>query len=115
MIFQPHLAALVMAGDKTVTRRRMSPNPRSPWSKLGCSLVVDQAYAVCPGRAKEAIGYVRIKRIDDVRLGDITEDEAIAEGVRSVEDFEAIWMNINGGWDPNERVWRIEMEVVDDG
>lgn len=31
MNFKPELAAKVMSGEKTVTRRLVSENPRSPW------------------------------------------------------------------------------------
>ncbi|MDP2710815.1 MAG: SEC-C metal-binding domain-containing protein [Solirubrobacteraceae bacterium] len=40
MNFRPRLAELVLAGEKTVTRRATSPNPRSPWYALRCGLVV---------------------------------------------------------------------------
>jgi len=40
VIFRPDPAAKVMAGEKTVTRRLVSVNPRSP---------------CCPGRGKHAI------------------------------------------------------------
>jgi hypothetical protein len=55
MNFRPELAEKVMAGEKTVTRRLVSDNPRSPWYVGGCSLNVGQDYAVCPGRGKDAI------------------------------------------------------------
>ena len=37
MNFRPELAEKVMAGEKTVTRRVASENPRSPWYVGGCS------------------------------------------------------------------------------
>lgn len=50
--------------------------------------------------------------MDRVRLGDITEDDAAAEGAGSVEEFVRIWKAIHGAWDPEEEVWRIKFELV---
>jgi len=66
--FRPELAAKVMAGEKTVTRRLCSDNPRSPWWWEDCSLRVGKDYAVCPGRGKHAIGRVRIVSVERLRL-----------------------------------------------
>lgn len=113
MNFQPHLAALVMDGTKTVTRRQMSDKPRSPWNRNHCTSRPGRSEAVTKGRGKgPAVGRIMVLAVDAVRLGDITEAEARAEGVGSVAEFEAIWSNINGGWDADELVWRVEFEVL---
>lgn len=111
MNFQPELAQAVMAGRKTVTRRLVSDNPRSPWSKGGCSLKVNQTYAVCPGRGKHAIGRVRIKSVRKERLGWLGSHDAIREGFPDVWSFQAAWAHINGSYAPGALVWRIEFEV----
>ncbi len=67
MNFQPALARLVMAGEKTVTRRLASKNSRSPWARGGCGLRVEGSCAVCPGRGKRAIGRVTV--VDVAVLG----------------------------------------------
>jgi hypothetical protein len=57
--FRPELAEKVMRGEKTVTRRIASTNPRSPWYSDRCGLKTGRDYAVCPGRGKHALGRVR--------------------------------------------------------
>ncbi|HXO86912.1 MAG TPA: ASCH domain-containing protein [Gemmatimonadales bacterium] len=112
MNFRPELADKVMAGEKTVTRRRMSHNSRSPWFVLGCSLKVGRSYAVCPGRGKNAIGRVVVTEVSEVQLGAISNDEAVREGFANWREFRAAWTTINGSWEPLEWVWRIRFEVA---
>lgn len=120
MIFQPALAGDVLSGRKTVTRRLVSDNPRSPWWKERCALNVGQDYAVCPGRGKAAIGRVEILSVRQERLGDALGDadhrttntiEALREGFLGVPAFKRTWARINGTWDPDARVWRVEFKT----
>ncbi len=111
MNFRPELAAKVMAGSKTVTRRPMSDNPRSPWYRGGCSLWPERPYAVCPGRGKHAIGRVEVLSIAAVRLGDVDDAEAVREGFAHRAEFTEAWRSINGSWGPGEIVWRVEFTV----
>jgi hypothetical protein len=112
--FQPELARKVMAGEKTVTRRLVSDNPRSPWWRERCALKVDHTYAVCPGRGKQAIGRVRIVSVDLVWLGFLSEDgEAQQEGFASPKDFWDAWTAINGSYNATALVWRVEFAVVE--
>lgn len=113
MNFRPELAAKVMAGEKTVTRRLVSTNPGSPWYEDGCKLVVGHDYAICPGRGKRAIGRVRIVDARFKRLGFLTDSEARAEGFANREQFESAWTAINGAYDPHALVWRVEFVVVE--
>lgn len=112
MNFQPELAEKVMAGEKTVTRRVASDNPRSPWYRHRCALQVGRDYAVCPGRGKHAIGRVRILSARVGPLGWLTEAEARAEGFSSAMAFAEAFADINGKYRDNTLVWRVEFEVV---
>jgi hypothetical protein len=123
MNFTPTLATRVMAGEKTVTRRLVSNNPRSPWWRERCSLEVGRDYAVCPGRGKHAIGRVRVRSVRRERLGDmlgsdlavdqppIATLEARREGFLDAVAFKLAWLKINGGYDPDAEVWRVEFRV----
>lgn len=112
MNFRPELAAKVIAGEKTVTRRLVSQNPRSPWYVMRCSLQLGRDYAVCPGRGKNAIGRVVIRQIDQLTLGRLTDAEARLEGFPDAAAFEDAFAAINGSYNPHLLVWRIAFEVL---
>ena len=112
MNFRPELAQAVLDGRKTVTRRLANQNPRSPWFEGGCSLNVGQDYAICPGRGKNAIGRARVTDVRLEPLGMPDDAEALREGFYSAGPFRAAWREINGGYDPNAIVWRVELEAL---
>jgi hypothetical protein len=109
MNFQPELAEKVINRDKTVTRRLVSDNPRSPWAAGDCKLNVGQSYAVCPGRGKHAIGRVIVSDVRLEQLGQVNDQEARREGFRDAEEFREAWAAINDGYDPRAQVWRVEL------
>lgn len=111
MNFRPELAAKVMAGEKTVTRRLVSDNPRSPWFIERCGLRPGKTYAVCPGRGKDAIGRVVVDAVMSEPLGRISDSEARREGFANAAEFEAAFAAINGGYDPHVIVWRVVFRV----
>ena len=113
MIFKPELAALVLAGQKTVTRRALSDNPRSPWWRERCIYLQGKEFAIQPGRGKPSIGHARVISCRKVLLGALNRAEAQAEGFPGVSHFVSAWTDINGTWDAEASVWRIEFEVVD--
>lgn len=113
MNFRPALAAKVLSGQKTVTRRLAGRNPRSPWWEGGCSLVVGRDYAVCPGRGKRAAGRVVVTGARLEPLGRLCDAEARREGFGDAAAFEAAWVEINGGYDPAARVWRVQFRLAD--
>jgi hypothetical protein len=122
MNFQPDLAAKVMAGEKTVTRRLVSDNPRSPWWREKCGYRVGQEVAICPGRGQHAIGRAEITSVDQGPLGWLGEDEALAEGfrpagsgfARSSDLFVAAWTKINGRYKPGAIVWRVGLKAIEE-
>lgn len=101
-----------MRDDKTVTRRLVSDNPRSPWWREKCAYRVGQEVAICPGRGKHAIGKARVTSVERMRLGVVEHDEAKREGFTNWEQFHTAWMTINDGYDPDATVWRIGLEAV---
>ena len=113
MIFRPELAQAILEGRKTVTRRVMSENPRSPWCSGGCTLRRDRAYAVCPGRGKRAVGYVEILDIhgEAFRPALITLRQARAEGFTSRAEFEMTWGALHGDV-ASVDVWRIRFRLI---
>jgi hypothetical protein len=111
--FQPELAREVLEGRKTVTRRLVSGNPRSPWWRERCLLGAGKPFAVCPGRGKQAVARACVVSAARVALGRLDEAEAGREGFASVAAFERAFAAINGGYDPDALVWRIEFELLE--
>lgn len=111
MNFKPELAAKVMAGEKTVTRRLLSENPRSPWFMDRCGYRIGQVIAVCPGRGKPRVGEAIVMSVDRMRLGEVDDDEAQREGFTGWGDFYEAWVAINGVYDPEAGVWRIGLQA----
>lgn len=111
MNFRPELAAAVMAGTKTVTRRLVSANARSPWSAAKCGYRVGQRVAICPGRGKHNIGYAIVTSVELMALGWLTIEEARREGFHGPAAFEAAWTDINAAYDEDAVVWRIGLRA----
>lgn len=112
IMFRPELAAKVMSGEKTVTRRLCSDNPRSPWWREECRLKVGRDYAVQPGRAKHAICRAVVVSVHRELLGHLDDLEARREGFSGANAFEAAFVAINGRYDPDVEVWRVELRMV---
>ena len=43
-------------------------------------------------------------------LGVISHEDALAEGVSSIEEYKALWININGAWLPETWVWVVDFK-----
>lgn len=112
MIFRKDLAEKVMAGRKTVTRRLVSENPNSPWWIERCRYPEGKEFTVNPGRGKLNIGRARVVSCERVVLGHPSEAEARREGFATAAEFEEGFAGINGNYDPEASVWRVELEAV---
>jgi hypothetical protein len=108
--------------------------------------IIGRTYAVVPGRGQPAVWWrelvsggpynlarekpllqsgwqplrIRITAIRQERLQDMSEADARAEGVASVEDYKALWTRINGKtkgarWEDNPAVWVLTFEMVQEG
>lgn len=88
MIFRPELVRAITAGRKTVTRRPVRGDEP-------CRYVAGKTYAVQPGRGRPAILRIAITSVEVGVAGDVTFDEARAEGFRTTDDFKAYWVGLH--------------------
>jgi uncharacterized protein YhfF len=86
MIFKPELARQVARGSKTQTRRRVKSNEGT------CRYQIGRDYAVQPGRGQKQIARVTISAVRSEPLGEVTLEDARAEGFRTRADFADYWM-----------------------
>lgn len=134
MIFQ-YTWEMVLAGKKTQTRRLVfegetSPEPEVVDGKLIIRHVSKAnrvkwrwqgRYAVQPGRVKKAVAFIEIINIRKERLQELTEADAIAEGIdvptgeSAVDAYARLWEEMHGAgaWDRNPLVWVLEFKVVE--
>lgn len=89
MIFRPELAAAVLRGDKTQTRRLVRPGEEA------CAYRAGGSYSVQPGRGRKAVGRIVVTHVERRRLGEITHEDAVAEGFASVEAFARYWLDLH--------------------
>jgi hypothetical protein len=116
MIFREDLAEKVLRGEKTVTRRLCSDNPRSPWWREQTIYTAGKRFAVQCGRGKPSIGFARVVRSGREPIGVLTKDEACREGFAHSDGFAQAWSEMHGDslgdYDAAAWVWRIEFEVI---
>lgn len=112
MIFKRALAEKAVAGEKTVTRRLVSDNPRSPWFVDECGYRAGQVFTINPGRGVTNIGRARVLSVRREELGRLDDAEARREGFPDAAAFEAGFDGINGGYTPEALVWRLEFEAI---
>jgi hypothetical protein len=115
MLFGEELAAKVLAGEKTVTRRRAQDGQ--------CRYRVNRSYAVQTpiaegpgkGRGGKELGRIAVLSIESQRLGAIFaagDAEPRREGFATVEAFVDYWRGIHGEFDPGLAVWRIQFRLI---
>ena len=110
MIFQ-YTYQQILDDKKWATRRVMNPgdvllenptrlvvNGRTKWQ-------VGKRYAIQPSRGKKAVGRIEITGIYQERLGQMTVEDALAEGFATLDAFQQTWIQINGQYDPNQSIW----------
>lgn len=104
MIFQ-HTLEKVLSGQKTQTRRRIKPDKKFIYQ-------VGRTYAVQPKQGQAAVARFEVTAIKKQRLGEMTHEEALAEGFASVADYQQLWVKQYGSFNTDEEVWVIEFELL---
>lgn len=103
MLFKPEHVGLILSGRKTQTRR--------VWKK-------SRARVGAVHKAKTALfspdhfALIRITGLRRERLGDITLEDVRREGYDTLEEFKAVWVRINGSWDPELEVYVVSFELA---
>jgi hypothetical protein len=105
MIFQ-HTLDKVLSGQKTQTRRIIRPGEQRPRWNVG------RVYAVQPSRRHKAVARIEITDVRRQRLGEITQEDAQAEGFSDVAEFAQVWTNIHGHYNPETEVWVVSFRLV---
>ena len=101
VLFKRHLIARILQKHKTQTRR----THKRKWQVGRTYTIIDQWF----GKPQ---GCIKIKRLFQQRLGELSEEEAKAEGYESLADFREDWKSITGDWNPDETVTAYEFELV---
>jgi uncharacterized protein YhfF len=110
MIFQ-QTYQLILDNKKTATRRLVNPNdrlldnPKRVETNGRTKWQVGRSYAIQPGRGQTAVGRIRITDINKQPLGQMTTEDAVAEGYPSLDDFRQTWLQIHDDFDPDLVVW----------
>lgn len=113
MIFRPELAAKVMDGSKTVTRRLATQNPRSPWWIERTWYMPGKVFTINPGRGAPNIGCARVTAADRyLWSGELSDVEARREGFATSAEFLEAFGGINGSVAAGRMLWRVEFERV---
>lgn len=95
MIFKPPLIRAILAGTKTQTRR---PIKRG---ETHCRYRPGRTYAIQPGRGQPSNGNrIEITDVTSQMVGQITYQDARAEGFRTRADFADYWMRLH------DQAWR---------
>ena len=101
VLFKHHLITPILQKRKTQTRRRH----KRKWQ-------VGRTYTFTDRWFDKPHGCIRIKRRFQQRLGDVSEQEAKAEGYESLADFREDWKSITGDWNPDETITAYEFELI---
>ncbi len=114
----------VLNRSKTQTRRIAKPedttrtvndgtvqavlrNGRTMWQ-------VGKQYSVQPGRMKKSVGRIEVTALWQEHIQDISEADAVAEGVAGRAEYLALWQEIHGSHSLDKLVWVIEFKLVED-
>jgi hypothetical protein len=73
---------------------------------------VGKTYPVQPGRGKASLGRILLTGITYCCPGDMTLEQAQAEGFSSVKDFLDLWIDMHGILSVHEPQWSLEFKFV---
>jgi hypothetical protein len=121
MIFQ-YTYQLILDGKKTQTRRIIDAEEKAVKSDTGeieavlhkgrKKWVVGQSYGVQPSRTAKQVARIRLTRIRQEKVSDISEADVQAEGFNSRAEFYQTWQTLHGENSLDWVVWVLDFEVV---
>lgn len=110
MFSQSHLDQ-IRTGEKTQTRRLWSENYTARPSAGDIRMATPRSLGPIVSH-DECDCYIRITRVSRERLGQMTEGDAFDEGGYTLAEFEALWADMHGEWEPARVVDVVEFEYV---
>jgi hypothetical protein len=116
-MFTEPLAAKIIKGEKTATRRVLSDKLRSPWFRERCAYSVGQEFTVNPGRGVTRVCSAAVTAVYKQSLGEMGRLDAEKEGFEflygpGLDSFHEAWGGIHREVDPDEEVWVIEFVLI---
>lgn len=110
MIFRPELIKQIRKGKKTMTRR---PVKRGKLGEVKQHYAAGRSYAVQPGRGEPQTCRITVLEARRERLGDITHEDARAEGFLTTQAFFDYWRGLYGDVDHDQDVWVLRFRLGD--
>lgn len=107
MLFKPHHIEAIRTGEKTATRRQWADEYNRP--NVGS---VQMATTDMFTPDEECDCYIRITAVYQQALSEMTAADAQAEGGYTLKEFEQVWDEIVGEYDPEAVVDVVEFEYV---
>jgi len=110
MLFKAYHLPMIRSGSKTVTRREWADGYARP-NEGSVQIASDEMFT----SDEEADCYIRILSVYDQPLGEMSDEDARAEGeYEDLEDFRAGYEKVygEGAWDPEKEVAVVEFEYV---
>lgn len=116
--FRKELIPLVQSGKKTQTRRTVSygkckngyPGFAIRRYKEGDIFVVKESQY-----KRETHGYIKINKVRLTDIASINEEDAIAEGFKSIDEFMETWRKIHGNdFGEKQALWKVEFTYLKD-
>ena len=102
ILFKPEHVGLILRGEKTQTRRI--------WKRQRVKIGSVQK-AKLKMLSTEYFALLKITGVRQERLGDISEADAGAEGRYTLESYRQKWIEINGSWNPDQRVYVVDFRL----
>ena len=114
VIFGPDLIGKILAGQKTVTRRRLHGSDTGIGWRGPSRYQAGKVYAVQPGRGKHHVGHIVVISVHEEKLCQIMPQSAADEGfpVTGIGGFMRCWMRLHGAWNPEEVVAVIKFRLA---
>jgi len=107
MLFQPEHIEAIRAGDKTETRRDWAEGYHRPEAG-DIRMATTQMFQ----SDDECDCYIRVTDHYREPLGELNAAAADAEGGYTVAEFEELWAEMHGSWEPEMTADVIEFEYI---